>query len=758
MTTGSSSSSTMASLSSGALGSVDSAPAIFVHPAAAVCVKTHVPFTVEVSSNYNKWVSYFKVLCGKFSLRPHIDGVAPACPTDHQWVIADSCVKSWLFNSVGDSVLDLVLTGDDQTARDLWVAIEELFTANQEPRAVLLEEFHTTTQGDSTVSQYCQHIKLKAAELRAIGHPVEVPSLVLAMLRGLNKCFASTVDDITNSAVLPSFSRAHDMLVLKETRLANDEKSAANTALLASAGAGCSGPGGCRSSTAGASPGGSSGGSSAPQKNSGGSVNKKKGGGFRKGNGGGSGGGGSGVRCSPNSLSFYTEDVAKSYFVDLVNRNLVQPEDTNYMGEVLSCRVHDMMLDFIISKCKEDNFISVIYNSQGMTELHNTKVRRLSLKLNGEEGGTTSASGAIGTKLPVRSLALFGDTSNSWYHHEEVEVDLTGISQLFLLRYLKINAAGSLVKLPTEIRGLHHLETLEMCCEFVGGIPLDIFHLPALLHLTITSHSGIPDGIVNAKSLCSLQYFDLMRNSLENIQGLGELMNLRVLTIRCFQNWLLDTAVGRSSLDALRLSLGKLGSRNLRYLSVVRYPVICADPLSSLTLPPQHLETLDLLAWWFSRVSKWLAQLHNLCSLDLCVSKVMEEDVVILGALPSLIHLQFKVQEAPKEKIIIHAGAGVFFTALQNFQFKCERRLSVQLLKFDTGAMPSLRRLEIETSTTLLQRDGCMPAGIEHLLNLKEICLSILHRQGTESERIAAESAIRNIAQAHPSSPTITIV
>jgi len=197
-------------------------------------------------SNYQKWSSYFKVLCGKFGLRPHIDAPGAPLPDDPQWIIADSCVKSWLFGSVGDSVLDLALAGDDQTARELWAAIEELFTANQEPRAVLLlEEFHTLTQGDSTISEYCQCIKLKAAELQTVGNPIQGRTLILAMLRGLNPRFASTIDDITNSAVLPTFSRAMDMLVLKETRLAHDEKAIANTALLASAGSSCTSPGGC---------------------------------------------------------------------------------------------------------------------------------------------------------------------------------------------------------------------------------------------------------------------------------------------------------------------------------------------------------------------------------------------------------------------------------------------------------------------------------------------------------------------------------
>ena len=135
------------------------------------------------------------------------------------------------------------------------------------------------SQGDSTISEYCQRIKLKAAELRAVGHPIEGRQLVLAMLRGLQPRFASTVDDITNSTVLPSFSRAHDMLVLKETRLSSDEKAIASTAHIASVGSGCTSPGGCRSTSSSASSSGPGGGQPTPPKPAGNSGNRRKGGG-----------------------------------------------------------------------------------------------------------------------------------------------------------------------------------------------------------------------------------------------------------------------------------------------------------------------------------------------------------------------------------------------------------------------------------------------------------------------------------------------
>jgi hypothetical protein len=62
----------------------------------------------------------------------------------------------------------------DPTARDLWAAIERIFHANKEPRAIfLLNEFHSMVQGDSTISAYCQRLKTKAAALHNVGHPMQ---------------------------------------------------------------------------------------------------------------------------------------------------------------------------------------------------------------------------------------------------------------------------------------------------------------------------------------------------------------------------------------------------------------------------------------------------------------------------------------------------------------------------------------------------------------------------------------------------------
>jgi hypothetical protein len=223
-------------------------PVVVVHPYTIVSVKPHVPITLKIkNSKYSKWASYFKSLCGKFGLKPHIDGTLAADPADPNWDQADCCVKSWIFGSVDDSALDLAMGDDDQSACALWVAIENIFHANKEPRATFLNhEFHSMQQGDSSIASYCQRMKTTADALRDVGHPVKDSELVLNLLRGLNPRFSNTADIIANNTPLPTFVAAHDMLTLKELRLTNDDKVAASTALIAT---GCTSPGGCRSTS-----------------------------------------------------------------------------------------------------------------------------------------------------------------------------------------------------------------------------------------------------------------------------------------------------------------------------------------------------------------------------------------------------------------------------------------------------------------------------------------------------------------------------
>ncbi|KAF7082281.1 hypothetical protein CFC21_086155 [Triticum aestivum] len=256
-----------------------------------------------------------------------------------------------------------------------------------------------------------------------------------------------------------------------------------------------------------------------------------------------------GFVCSSHGADL--DDVAESYFNELVNRSLIQPIDTCH-GKVVTCRVHDMMLDLTLSKSKEDNFINVAYNYEDMVRSCNSeyKVRRLSLQ--SCVGGAKSE--ALATSMAhVRSYARWPKSqytpplSQFKYlrvlafespHGLETTVDLTAIGHLILLRDLNVSAPGEVIALPTEIQGLVHLLTLVIDCKRAQSFPLDISCLANLLHLVLPYGVGLPEGIKKMKSIRTLKCWDMSESSLEDIKGLGELTNLKELHLstwsKCF--------------------------------------------------------------------------------------------------------------------------------------------------------------------------------------------------------------------------------
>jgi len=196
--------------------------------------------TLELNHpNFNQWSPFFTSLCGKFGLLPHIDGTAAARPTDPAWAIADSCVRIWLLGTVGTNVLGLA-AAPDQTARELWVAIKRLFEANKAPRAIFLShQFHSMTQGDSSIDEYCQQMKATTDALRDVGPTITDSELVLNLLRSLNPRFTGTADNIADSHPWPDFTTTREKLVLKELRLANEGMVAAQTTFNAMCGLAC---------------------------------------------------------------------------------------------------------------------------------------------------------------------------------------------------------------------------------------------------------------------------------------------------------------------------------------------------------------------------------------------------------------------------------------------------------------------------------------------------------------------------------------
>jgi hypothetical protein len=439
------------------------------------------------------------------------------------------------------------------------------------------------------------------------------------------------------------------------------------------------------------------------------------------------------------------EKTALDYFDELVSRGMIQPADRNYNDEVLTCTVHHMVLDLIRCKSREENFIITVSCFQTTAGLPD-KVRRLSIQFGGAKCANIPADFML---TQVRSLIFFGFLNcvpsvveykllrvlilHIWADQSKI-FDLTRISELFQLRYLKIDC-NITVHLPNEIRQLKFLETLEMHAP-LSDMPSDISCLPLLR---------------------TLGHFDLSKNLIDNVQNLGELNNLQYLHL---------TWSNISEPDNLKNNMQCLGSvlwklRNLKCLTLVPAASshagaiskgISGNVLSSVSSLPALLERLELSGrcCMFSSLPEWTKELGKLCILKIAVRKLLRRDIDILKGLPALTSLSLYVWTAPVGKIVFDNEG---FSVLKYFKFIC----AAPCMVFQKGAMPSVRELKLMFSGNRVEQYSQIVAGLKHLIELKEITAKVWGTGADESAKRYTESALSGAIANHPCTPIIRV-
>lgn len=185
------------------------------------------------SGNFARWREQFLLTLGKYSLQGHV--LHDDCPLNSpDWERMDCVVRSWLYGTLSDNLLDIIRHRGDQgvTARTIWLAIESQFLGNREARALILD-------AKLSVTDYCKLLKTTAYNLADLGEPVSDRSLVLNLIRGLNERFASVGRHLRRGRPFPSFLEACDELILEELTMGSLTLSPP-TALVAGTGGGFS--------------------------------------------------------------------------------------------------------------------------------------------------------------------------------------------------------------------------------------------------------------------------------------------------------------------------------------------------------------------------------------------------------------------------------------------------------------------------------------------------------------------------------------
>ena len=173
-------------------------------------------------------------------------------------------------------------------------------------------------------------------------------------------------------------------------------------------------------------------------------------------------------------------ETGEMYFSELLNRGLILPGHTNEYGEVETCRVHDIILDFIISKSKEENFVTFLGTTIPITGTESKVIRRLSLQGVKQENPTIPTEGLDFSRVRSVSGAFVELPSLEKLRHLRVlhlddfqgwgGQNLERIVKLFQLRYLSYRHGG-IRELPENIGRLGCLKILDIRETGVQELP-----------------------------------------------------------------------------------------------------------------------------------------------------------------------------------------------------------------------------------------------------------------------------------------------
>ncbi|KAH6794735.1 hypothetical protein C2S52_005212 [Perilla frutescens var. hirtella] len=177
------------------------------------------------------------------------------------------------------------------------------------------------------------------------------------------------------------------------------------------------------------------------------------------------------------------EESAEENFLDLITRNLLKVERTNHMGKAKTCRVHDMIRAFCMTKAREQNFFKEIKKSStgdpGSSDPQAQKFHRLCFH------SEISKFLSKNPKDPnVRSFLCF--------YKQPVELDSEytsvipdGFTKLRILESKSIKFK----KFPAKVITLIHLRYLTLFIDDLKIIPLQISQLWNLQSLVIQTTS-----------------------------------------------------------------------------------------------------------------------------------------------------------------------------------------------------------------------------------------------------------------------------
>ncbi|CAN6200495.1 unnamed protein product [Urochloa humidicola] len=482
-------------------------------------------------------------------------------------------------------------------------------------------------------------------------------------------------------------------------------------------------------------------------------------------------------------------EIGESYFNGLLNRSLIQPANMDEEGTPQACRVHDTVLDLIVSLSKEECFVSTVLGDE--------KHRRLSLH-------NSTSSWPTMKMRKLRSLIIFKpndvviDPMPSLSCHLLRVLDLRGCTledfaslgflvSLSHLRYLGLSSNNNsksildssrgIDHLPEEIGKLQFLQTLDLSRTAVRGLPSSIIGLRQLRCLRGSGARNIPGGgyrtrlpDAGLKNLDSLEVLEGVEVSYKCIiaKELEYLTQLRVLEAKFDLPSETDDGGGDRMTCAKPLvdSLGKLSKIESVDNLYNGRGALCFDGSVKLlgNLRRLHFDHFP------TDVPTWIkgASLPVLSYLYLHITgEQRREDIQVLGKLPCLRHVSLTASSYKgRELERCEVGPDAFPRLVS-----CDLRTdSVVPSTFPPGGMSRLQDFTFSTWVGYFCSGGDRftvdDLGLAHLPSLRTVSVDGLHDErwyyDKDSEEYAVFRRLREKleqeAAVHPNNPRINFL
>jgi len=514
------------------------------------------------------------------------------------------------------------------------------------------------------------------------------------------------------------------------------------------------------------------------------------------------------------------EEVAEDCFNELISRNLIRAVNSSNNGKVKSCQVHDMVLEYIVVKSSDENFITVV-GGHWHTPFPSYKVRRLSVQKSDRQEKQTVERMKLSHVRSLTALGSFKTLHSTLSKFQILQVldlesckDLSSTNQLekicdmHQLKYLSLRRTD-IGKIPKEIGSLEYLQVLDIRDTNIVQLPPSVGKLQNMTHLLAGSKSKrvgltLTEEITKMMALQTLSGVEICGSSPNASRGgstdqEAEKPEAPVMSVStkkqtdgyCW-HWQgknrfrckaasTGLAKGLRALENLtnlkKLTVYRLRNftkeDNILLLSAIEHLSSCSIKfldidddftgfldisLSASHAPPEHLHSLGL-SGKLSQLPGWISRLHNLEKLTLSLTSLTASALLVLSELPELFALIFTLNSTKKKTSALQIMRRNAVESGGEIFVLAGGFEKLKLLRFVTPVLPPLSFLEgAMPNLESLELKFIMAEGVYGMENLVSLrqVLLTVSSQAPEVAKVKV-SQIKTLASMHPKHPSVVV-